>query len=87
MSKQRRRDGERSRSQHALVRSMMGKVRRAFAHVERDADGGAAALIGPRWSEPSERWGARQPVAHVTSAVARGSWSERRVRSRRPKKA
>ena len=48
MSKQRRRDGERSRSQHALVRSMMGKVRRTFAHVERDADGGAAALIGPR---------------------------------------
>ena len=37
----------------------MGEVRRTFAQVERDADGGTATLIGPRWSEPSERWGAR----------------------------
>ncbi len=48
MSKKRRRDGERPCSQRALVRSMMGKVRRTFAQVERDADGGTAALIGPR---------------------------------------
>ena len=45
MSKNRRRDAEQPRSQRALVHSMMGKVRRTFAQVERDADGGAAALI------------------------------------------
>ncbi len=63
MLKKRRREGERPGSQRALVRAMTGEVRRTFTQVERDADGGAAAVIGPTWNEPSECWGARPPFS------------------------
>ena len=51
------------------ARRRAGQVRRAFAQVECNTDGSAATLVGPTWSEPSERWGARQ----ITDGAPRGS--------------